>query len=386
MDNNGIDIKKEQEIMRQKIKTINDSGVFDRLYEKLSSFSNDKIRENPEDNLVLMGRVKKAESACEKIARQGLPASQIYDLIGFMHVVDLPEQYIDAKKILTNEMPKDSFVHDFDGNLPENNGYSSFHMGVKLDKLIYDGELTELDGVSTEIQLKTYGMYIAQESTHDSIYKNPSLSQDDKNKLQTVMFPMIEKIVNIQKYQEHLGVTLDENKREEYSRKFFSEEQEILKLKMEHKDFINQNPEQVQDILHEFILVQYMEKIKSDPLLSMENIDIEQVKNDCKNAIEALSNSNDQLGMSDSKPTGFGKIDDIYNQIMNCSTKEIQELSLRQNENKKEPQLLEGAIKCSKEEISSSDIETIVNTVKNKAKEKETPSMENTIEDNEQEK
>jgi len=276
MDNNGIDIKKEQEIMRQKIKTINDSGVFDRLYEKLSSFSNDKIRENPEDNLVLMGRVKKAESACEKIARQGLPASQIYDLIGFMHVVDLPEQYIDAKKILTNEMPKDSFVHDFDGNLPENNGYSSFHMGVKLDKLIYDGELTELDGVSTEIQLKTYGMYIAQESTHDSIYKNPSLSQDDKNKLQTVMFPMIEKIVNIQKYQEHLGVTLDENKREEYSRKFFSEEQEILKLKMEHKDFINQNPEQVQDILHEFILVQYMEKIKSDPLLSMENIDIEQ--------------------------------------------------------------------------------------------------------------
>jgi len=118
MDNNGIDIKKEQEIMRQKIKTINDSGVFDRLYEKLSSFSNDKIRENPEDNLVLMGRVKKAESACEKIARQGLPASQIYDLIGFMHVVDLPEQYIDAKKILTNEMPKDSFVHDFDGNLP----------------------------------------------------------------------------------------------------------------------------------------------------------------------------------------------------------------------------------------------------------------------------
>jgi len=259
-------------------------------------------------------------------------------------------------------------------------------MGVKLDKLIYDGELTELDGVSTEIQLKTYGMYIAQESTHDSIYKNPSLSQDDKNKLQTVMFPMIEKIVNIQKYQEHLGVTLDENKREEYSRKFFSEEQEILKLKMEHKDFINQNPEQVQDILHEFILVQYMEKIKSDPLLSMENIDIEQVKNDCKNAIEALSNSNDQLGMSDSKPTGFGKIDDIYNQIMNCSTKEIQELSLRQNENKKEPQLLEGAIKCSKEEISSSDIETIVNTVKNKAKEKETPSMENTIEDNEQEK
>jgi len=377
MDKESIDIEKEQQIMRQKIQVINDSGIFNRLYEKLSSFSNEEIRTNPEENIALMGRVKKPESACEKISRQGLPASRIYDLIGFMYVVDLPEQYTKAKQTLMDGMPKDSFIHDFDGSLPENNGYSSFHMGVQSDKIIDDVEYSKLGGISTEIQLKTYGMYIAQEVTHDSIYKNPSLSKADKDNMQTVMFPMIEKIINIQKYQEHLSTTLDVNKREEYSQRIFSEEQDILKLKMDHKDFINQNSEQVQDVLNEFILVQYMEKIKNDPLLAMENIDKNQVKINCRKAIKVLARADGELTMSASKPTGFRNIDEIYNQIMNCSIEEIQQLSLRENEHENTPKLLESAVECSKDEISSSDIGTMVNTFKSKTQERDTQDREN---------
>lgn len=377
MDKESIDIEKEQQIMRQKIQDINDSGIFNRVYEKLSSFSDEEIKTNPEENIALMGRVKNPESACEKIVRQGLPASQIYDLIGFMYVVDLPEQYIKAKQTLMDGMPKDSFIHDFDGSLPENNGYSSFHMGVQSDKIIDDGENLKLGGLSIEIQLKTYGMYIAQEVTHDSIYKNPSLSKDDKDNMQTVMFPMIEKIINIQAYQEQLAVTFDENKREEYRQKIFSEEQDILRLKMNHKEFINQNSEQVQDVLKEFILVQYMEKIKNDPLLAMENIDKNQVKSNCRKVIEVLARADGELTMSDSKPTGFGKLDEIYNQIMNCSIEEIQELSLEEKEHEEVPKLLRGAVECSRNEISSSDIETMVNTVKSKTQERDTQDREN---------
>lgn len=379
MENNNIDIAKEQEVIRHKIKTINESGLFDKLYEKLEEFGNDEIRENPEDTVKLIGRVKKAESACEKIERQGVTADQIYDLIGLMYIVDLPEQYSEAKKTLTNGMPRDSFIHDFDGSLPENNGYSSFHMGVKSDELVKNGQIKELEGLSVEIQLKSYGMYIAQEATHDSIYKNPTLSKEDKDKMQSVMFPMIERTINIQEYQKCLGATIDDKTREEYSQKIFSEEQEILKLKMNNKDFINQNPEQIKTVFNEFILVQYMEKIKDDPLLSMENIDKEQVKSECMKAIENLSSSHSGLSMADSKPTGFKEVDEIYNQIMNSSIKEIQELSISKNEQEKEPQLLESAVECSLDEISSSDIESIVNTVKSKAKEKETPNLENGI-------
>ena len=233
-----INIENEQRKIKNKIAIINSSGIRFKIQKILNNMK-DSFDPNQDKNIEIRGRVKLPDSASQKIAKQKVSADQIYDLIGFMMVVSSPEEYEEIKQIMKSEFPKDSFVHDFKGELPENNGYSSFHMGVDLEQLLNDNGLEkpeELDKTSAEIQLKTYGMYMAQEVTHDTIYKNKSLSIEDKNQTQRILFPLIEKITDIEMYKKSLEASTDEKEINQINKRIENTKQQVLAIKNNNKE------------------------------------------------------------------------------------------------------------------------------------------------------
>ena len=334
-----INITEEQEKITEKINRINESGVFGKMQDSLTMFVAD-LRKAGIRSPNLAGRVKKADSAREKISRQNMPASGIYDLIGYMLIVGSPEEYQLAQQALRDRMPADSFVHDFDGSLPENHGYSSFHMGVKARDLLDQEQQAmfpeELRGTSVEVQLKSMGMYIAQESTHDSIYKNPNYSKEQKDQLQTVMFPLIERIVNIQKYQEQLEITFDPEERQVLQGRVAREQQAISALKQNSRGFIEQNMSSVEDILKEFIAVQYIEQAKNDPFLNLKGPELKELKGQVRDDIDALVAAKGRSQMQEQGITGFSSIDAVYEQIMASTPEQIAELHKQISEQAKE--------------------------------------------------
>ena len=364
-----IDIKNEQKRIKDKIDTIKDSGVFKKIRSILNNFKKD-LRTSGIKNIELAGRVKKEDSASEKIARQGVSADEIYDLIGFMLVVDLPEEYENARQIMKESMPKGSFVHDFDGALPENNGYSSFHMGINVKKLLNENGIENpegLENLSTEVQLKTYGMYMAQEATHDSIYKNGELNTEQKNKMQSVMFPLIEKITDIEKYQERLEICFDENEKSSLQGKIDLLKQQVLQQKMQNSDYIEENMPNIENVLKQYVVVKYIEKVKHDPTLGLSREKIVELAEQCNNAIEYLSKDNERERLSKTEPTGFKNTDELLEQTQSKSIIEIQTLSAKSQE-KQIPSLLQGAIQVSEEQVTSADVKNMVATVNEKAK------------------
>lgn len=324
-----INIEEEQRKVKDKINLIHQSGIYNRIEGSLQTLNGD-FRNHSIENIAMAGRVKKAESAAEKIARQNLPASEMFDLIGFMLVVDLPEEYAKARDVMKDRMPEGSYIHDFDGSLPENKGYSSYHMGVKISQLLEGDIDPELSGLSAEVQLKSYGMYIAQEATHDSIYKSPDLTKENKDALQTVMFPLIEKIVNKQKYEQRLDFCSEEQ-RGYYQERIDEQNQDILKIKLNNKNFIDSNLTTVDNILKEFLVVQYVEKSKMDPTLSMSTRDVRSL---CENAVNQMYISSTANYMSNTEPTGFKNIDELYGKIMGMSLEDLKDIQQTQEQQK----------------------------------------------------
>lgn len=366
-----INIKEEQRKIKDKIQKILDSKVFDKIHKSLSKINNDILEKTGMSSISLEGRVKKEDSASEKIERQGVSADRIYDLIGFMLVVELPEEYEKVSSLMKELMPEGSFIHNFDGKLPENNGYSSFHMGINVNQLLNQNGVENTygddDGLQTEVQLKSYGMYMAQEATHDSIYKNKSLSSEQKDRMQSVMFPLIEKITDIEKYQDRLEVCFDEEERARLQSRIETAKQEVLQHKTQNKQFIEENMTDVENVLKEYVVVKYVEKVRQDPVLNLTREKITEIAEQCNRAVTYLSNDFEQERMSNTEPTGFKNTDKLLEETQEKTIEEIQSLSAKSQE-KATPNLLQGAIRASESEVTVADIKTMVGTVNEKAR------------------
>lgn len=227
MSETSINIEDEQIKITNRINSIKNSGVFHSIKSQLNKLKDNSFDKFQDKNINIYGRIKKATSASEKIAKKNIPASEIYDLLAFMIVVDLPDNYSLIKNSLEENLSNITYSHNFDGSLPENNGYSSLHLGINVDDFLPKGNPSGLENLSAEIQVKTYGMYIAQEATHDSIYKNNNLSNKQKYDMQSLMFPLIEHLTDIEMYERALNATVDQNKREEISAKIVSLKKQI---------------------------------------------------------------------------------------------------------------------------------------------------------------
>ncbi len=322
-----INIENEQNKIRAKIDRIKQSGVFGKLAASLNQFKDTTLDPLQNKNINIYGRVKKPNSAVKKIAQKNITSSEIYDLIAFMFVVDLPENYISIQASLLSALQGLTYSHLFDGTLPENNGYSSLHLGIDANKFLNTGNDQELEGLSAEIQLKTYGMYMAQEATHDSIYKNDTLSNKQKFDMQRLMFPIIEHLTDIEMYKRALNSSVDDEKRKYFEERISELKQAIRIYKEENSDYINENLPLINSVFKEYIARKNIEKLKRSVSSELSAEQTEELITTYRNAISSLSNSQDEEIMADTEPTGFRNIDELLSQVDNKSFQEILSLS-----------------------------------------------------------
>lgn len=135
-------------------------------------------------------RIKEDESALKKFRGKGYQtADRMGDLLGIMFVTGNEEQIYKAAQYMESQL-ENTQSDDYVKN-PKDSGYRSYHINSVMDVPDVNGP------VSLEAQIKTEPMSIAQDTTHDSIYKNDTLSMDVRNKLSSVMFPVIETLVEI---------------------------------------------------------------------------------------------------------------------------------------------------------------------------------------------
>lgn len=355
MNETSINIEDEQSKIINKINTIKNSGVFHSIKSELNKLKDNSIDPLQDKNINIYGRIKKSTSASEKIAKKNIPANEIYDLLAFMIVVDLPDNYELIKDTLKENLPSITYSHNFDGNLPENNGYSSLHLGIIVDDFLPKGTPAGLENLSAEIQVKTYGMYMAQEATHDSIYKNDSLSNGQKYDMQSLMFPLIEHLTDIEMYENALKASTSENERQEIERKIVALKQKIAIHKNKNADYIKENMPLVENVFKEYIARKQIENIKQIAEFDLSTEHIEQLIESFRNAINYLNDSQDEEKMTDTEPTGFQNIDELLVRFNQMSFEEMENLS-QEYKKKKAAMFLEGAVDISKKVVTMSDL------------------------------
>lgn len=355
MNETSINIEDEQAKIINKINTIKNSGAFHSIKSELNKLKDNSIDPLQTKNINIYGRIKKATSASEKIAKKNIPANEIYDLLAFMIVVDLPDNYELIKDTLKENLPSITYSHNFDGNLPENNGYSSLHLGILVDDFLSKGAPAGLENLSAEIQVKTYGMYMAQEATHDSIYKNDSLSDGQKYDMQSLMFPLIEHLTDIEMYENALKASTGENERQEIEGKIVTLKQKIANHKTKNADYINENMPLVEIVFKEYIARKQIENIKQIAEFDLSTEHIEQLIESFRNAINYLNDSQDEEKMTDTEPTGFQNIDELLVRFDQMPFEEMENLS-QEYKKKKAAMFLEGAVDISKKVVTMSDL------------------------------
>lgn len=359
-----MDIVSEQKQVRENIRKIKEYQVFHRIKNCLSQFKDSVLDPSHSKNINIHGRLKKVDSAVNKIAQKNIPASEIYDLLAYMIVVDLPENYESAKQELQTHLPGVTFLHDFDGNMPENNGYSSFHLGVNLDSFFDEYHLDAVPGLKNlpaEVQLKSYGMYMAQECTHDSIYKNERLNQDQKQKMQTLMFPLIQYLTDIEMYQNALNATVDEETRKDYESKILATKQKIEAHKSQHADYINENMDQIESVFKEYVARKYIEAEKNNSSSELSSEETEKLIVIVRNAVDSLSKSQGPEELSDTEPTGFKNIDELLSATKSINIGKIEELG---SKSPNAPHLLSNTIALSEKTITAIDMRTMLEMVR----------------------
>ena len=351
MNETSINIEDEQSKIINKINTIKNSGVFHSIKSELNKLKDNSIDPLQDKNINIYGRIKKSTSASEKIAKKNIPANEIYDLLAF----DLPDNYELIKDTLKENLPSITYSHNFDGNLPENNGYSSLHLGIIVDDFLPKGTPAGLENLSAEIQVKTYGMYMAQEATHDSIYKNDSLSNGQKYDMQSLMFPLIEHLTDIEMYENALKASTSENERQEIEGKIVALKQEIAIHKNKNADYIKENMPLVENVFKEYIARKQIENIKQIAEFDLSTEHIEQLIESFRNAINYLNDSQDEEKMTDTEPTGFQNIDELLVRFNQMSFEEMENLS-QEYKKEKAAMFLEGAVDISKKVVTMSDL------------------------------
>lgn len=360
MSDTSINIEDEQAKITNKINSIKNSGVFHLIKSQLNKLKDNTFDRFQDKNINIYGRIKKATSASEKIAKKNIPASEIYDLLAFMIVVDLPDNYELIKNSLQENLSNITYSHNFDGNLPENNGYSSLHLGINVDDFLPKWCPSGLENLSAEIQLKTYGMYMAQEATHDSIYKNNNLSNKQKYDMQSLMFPMIEHLTDIEMYERALNATVDQNKREEISSKIASLKKQIENHKEKNLDYINENMPLVESVFKEYVARKQIENIKQIAEFDLSTEHIEQLIESFRNAIDYLNDSQDEEKITDTQPTGFKNIDELLVRFDKMPFEEMENLS--QEYRKRNSKFFSvSAVDASKKSVTIHDLSDTLN-------------------------
>lgn len=355
MENNckEINIEEEQNKAREKIDTIKQFNVFYQVNMALNNFKDSNIDPLQQKNINIYGRLKKVSSAINKIAHKGIKADEIYDLMAYMFVVELSEDYENVKDILQMNLPAVTYSHDFDGSLSENNGYSSLHLGIDVDKFLSQYNIlmpNNIKKLSAEIQVKTYGMYMAQEATHDSIYKNDKLSDKQKYDMQSLMFPLIEYLTDIEMYQKTLNATIDVDKKRNIQEKIMSLKQKVEEHKMKNMEYINENISLVENVFKEYVIRKYIETIKQNPDLQLSLEETENALNSVRKLIDCFSSYQEPEILTDTEPTGFKNIDALLSGIQSEKILKIVRIA---NSSKN---LLEGLVNISKKSVKLSDI------------------------------
>lgn len=324
-----INIEEESKKLEDLINEINLSNLLSKLNNALNQYENSTLNPLQEKNITIYGRLKKFSSAINKISHKNISVDEIYDLIAFMIVVDLPEDYINIQQTLLNTLPGLTYEHLFIGSNPECNGYSSLHLGIDINTFLssHDIKYTNLKNLQAELQLKTYGMYMAQEATHDSIYKNDSLSSKEKLEMQTFMFPLIEHLTDIEMYERKLNATVDEEKKKDIEEKILSLKQTIQKHKECNTAYISENISLIDSVFKEYVARKSIEKLKKSVDLKLTSEQAEDLIYIYRNAINYLSTSQKDETLTDTGITGFKNIDSLLAQIDGKTFNEVFDLT-----------------------------------------------------------
>jgi len=131
-------------------------------------------------------RIKENESAIRKYKknRQQNESLELRDLCGMMVVVDNIGEVYEFVDLLSGKFGMaQSKMRDYIKKPKA--GYRSIHVNTTF---LADGII-----VPAEIQIKTEAMSIAQDTTHDSIYKLASMDEKIRKRLCTALFPIFEK-------------------------------------------------------------------------------------------------------------------------------------------------------------------------------------------------
>ena len=139
-------------------------------------------------------RIKREDSAIKKFeTKHYKSAERMDDLCGLMVLVDNEEDIYKLSTSLRKVLPNYDEV-DYVKNPKA--GYRSLHINSSYNNV------KDLNGANlpVEIQVKTLPMYIAQESIHNTIYKNSALDENIREELSTKVFPLVEKTMEMKKY------------------------------------------------------------------------------------------------------------------------------------------------------------------------------------------
>lgn len=364
-EDNSINIRLEQQKIRTKLSKVKSSNLFHHLINSLSNFKDTSIDPLQEKNINIHGRLKKVTSAIDKIAQKRITADELYDLIAFMFVVDLPENYEQIKQILINTLPGVTYTHLFDGALPENNGYSSLHLGIDVKTFFNEYGIStdsDLEGLSAEIQLKTYGMYMAQEATHDSIYKNNNLSYKQKCEMQSLMFPLIELLTDIEMYKKKLYATVDENSRKDIQEKISSLKKEIVEYNTKNSNYINSNISLVDEVFKEYIARKHVEILKQHISSELTFEETESLLSTFRNAIEYLSGFQEPEELCYTEPTGLRNIDVLLHKFDRKTIEEVEILSMK-NRSKKNTIFFQNILNATKDSVTTQNMSDTLDTL-----------------------
>ena len=145
--------------------------------------------------------------------------------------------------------------------------------------------------------------------------------------MQSLMFPLIEHLTDIEMYERALNATVDQNKREEISAKIVSLKKQIENHKEKNLDYINENMPLVESVFKEYIARKQIENIKQIAKFDLSTEHIEQLIQSFRNAIDYLSDSQDEEKITDTQPTGFKNIDELLVRFDKMTFEEMENLS-----------------------------------------------------------
>ena len=177
----------EEKRLLDKIQKVKESKELQRKIRKIKSQA-----ENI-GVLEVKDRIKEPASALNKYREKGYTdADRMGDIYGMMFITgDEPDIYEIAEYMKSQLSEEQTSEEDLVKH--PRNGYRSYHMNSQLTNF------SDLEGISVplEVQIKTEPMSIAQDAIHDSLYKKEDMPKEIRNQLSTIMFPIIERMAQM---------------------------------------------------------------------------------------------------------------------------------------------------------------------------------------------